>query len=224
LPKRSQTKKPDRLSRSIFGRVRREPLLPAIQLYLPRRVRALCRLYEGDVERNLRRQPASFGDLTAFMGGLAWAVRRQLDLLVKVSHRWVFLCDWTKSLRELAHLSQYPTFSNHTVSFGFGFRTECLGMSVSAWTDPIILGDVHYTISRGKDVFVQAYLHNLARRLDPVFLPAAMSWRSLNPTDKDGYAPWEMMGADRCKRSPNFIWHDSAKPEEYGALAKSWGN
>jgi hypothetical protein len=188
-------------------------------------IERLCREYGCDFEYNERRQPPCVGDLTAFVGGLAWAKARGLDVLLKVSRRWVFLADWAPDLAALAAASQYATLGSYTTTFGFGFRTECLALSVAAWSSPATADDLCGLIRRGTSVFVEAYMHDLARRLERQNCAAADGWLAANPApdDRNGYALWPLMGTDRCERSASFLWHDSCGPQEYYAVSREWG-
>jgi hypothetical protein len=188
-------------------------------------IERLCRDYGCDFEHNERRQPPCVGDLTAFAGGLVWARERGLDLLVKVSRRWVFLTDWVPGLAALAAASQYATLGSYTTTFGFGFRTECLALSVAAWSAAAFMGDVAGVIRRGESVFVEAYMHDFARRFERQNGAAADRWYAAHPMppDRAGYALWPLMGTDRCERSAAFLWHDSCGPQDYHAVAREWG-
>jgi hypothetical protein len=185
----------------------------------------LCRAYDVDFETNEQRQPPCVGDLTAFIGGLWWAQHRQLDVLLKLSRRWVFLTDWEPSLRTLAFQSQYATFCSYTNTFGFGFRTECLGMSVKVWSKPSFMRSVLTQVQEGRSVFVEGYLHDFARQYERQNCPQAERWREAHPmpADRNGYALWTLMGTDRCERASHFLWHDFAGPQDYFQLAKEWG-
>lgn len=187
-------------------------------------IQRLCREYGADFETNTQRQPPSVGDLTAFVGGLWWAMERQLDLLVKVSRRWLFLTNWTESLRDLALQSQYATFSSYTTTFGFGFRTECLGMAVSTWGRRDFLRAALDVIHRGETVFVEAWVHDFARQFERENGSVSQAWRRSHPSppDRNGYALWTLMGTDRCERSPYFLWHDSCNPDDYWVQSKAW--
>jgi len=189
-----------------------------------RELERLCRRYGCDFEHNECRQAPALGDLTAFVGGLYWAEHRAIDILVKVSRRWVFLVDWQPSLKALALQSQYATFGSYTTSFNFGFRTECLGMAVAVWKDPGFRGDALGYVWNRRSVFVEAYLHDFARKYERLNCRSAEQWRDSHPMsdDRNGYALWALLGTDRCERSSSFLWHDSCGPEDYLALAQSW--
>jgi hypothetical protein len=185
----------------------------------------LCRRYGRDFEYNDRRQPPCVGDLTAFVGGLLWSAARNCDILLKISRRWIFLADWERSLRALALRSQYATFGSYTTTFNFGFRTECVAMAVPVWKNGGFIEDAQVQIHRGQSVFVEAYVHEFARRYERQNCEAAEAWREAHPMsdDRNGYALWTLLGTDRCERSPHFLWHDSCAPEHYLAVAREWG-
>lgn len=185
----------------------------------------LCDAYGVDFQTNVVRQPPTLGDLTAFADGLAWASKRRLDLLLKVSRRWVFRADWTTSLLDLAQESQYATLGSYTTAFNFGFRSECLAMSVLAWCKPSIFAALMQPIWHSKGEFVEVFLHQIARRLEGMQCEDAERWRRAHPMshDKNGYALWRFMGTSRAERSPVALWHDSHSPADYHQLAAEWG-
>jgi hypothetical protein len=178
-----------------------------------------------DFESNERRLPHCLGDISVYYGGLKWAQRLGLNILLKMSRRWVFLTDWTSDLRRLAVESQYHTFSNHTTTFDFGFRTECLGMSVARWGNCGFVRDCIESITERRSVFVEGHLHQFARRLDAANGAVAVAWRLAHPAppDRDGYAQWDLMGDDRVRKCHTHLWHDANSPADYAAVAKEWG-
>jgi hypothetical protein len=188
-------------------------------------LRRLCAEYGCEFESNDRRLPTHVGDVSCFVGGLLWAQRNNLDVVVKLSRRFLPLEDWTTELRDLALASQYPTYSNVTKSFGFGFRSECVGMAVREW----ISGRAHEQLAMiamaPQPPFVEALVHNIAKRLTEFRSERAMRWderEGPRPDDRNGYAPWDFMGTDRCERYPGFLWHNSARPGDYYELARQW--
>jgi hypothetical protein len=186
----------------------------------------LCDAYGADFEANRPRMSHSKGDLTAFAGGLRWAARLGLDVLAKMSRRFVPVSDWVASLVGLARASQYDTFSAHTVSYGFGFRTECVGMSVARWAGGGGLDEIIERVLAPGEPFVEGFVHDIARRLAARRCAAARAYDRVTgprPPDRDGYAPWAFMGTDRCARSGRFLWHDAATPQDYADLARRWG-
>jgi hypothetical protein len=189
-------------------------------------LRRLCDKYGCEFERNETRQPACIGDISCLLGGLLWAKHNGFDIVVKMSRRFLPLMDWTLGLKELALASQYPTYCNATSTFSFGFRSECVGMAVAQWIEDRAHEQLAMIAMADESPFVEAVVHNIARRLAQFRCRQAMRWDEAygpRPADRDGFAPWDFMGTDRCKRYPQFLWHDSARPDDYFALAKEWG-
>lgn len=185
----------------------------------------LCKKYGADFESNAERMPPFVGDLTAIAGGLLWAEEKGLDILLKVSRRWVFQADWAGDLRRLAVASRYATFSSYTTSYDFGFRTECFGMSVKAWANPPIFAELAEPIRNRRSVFVEGFVHNLARKIESYQSEPADAWQSDHPMPhaRSGYALWDLMGTDRQSRSANYLWHDCDHPSDYHRVAHEWG-
>lgn len=185
----------------------------------------LCNTYGVDFESASTRQFFGNGDITAMAGGLWWAKERSLDLVLKVSRRWIFRVDWRQDFIDLAFQSQYATFSSFTSTYNYGFRTECVGFSVKSWTMPAIFGELLKPIRQQRTVFVEGFIHGLARRLEAIQSASAESWRIAHPMppEKSGYALWPIMGTDRCQRSANFLWHNCNRPRDYHRTAQEWG-
>ena len=187
----------------------------------------LCDGYGADFEVNCRRLPHHLGDLSAFVGGLKWAQCRQIDVLLKLSRRWLFLVDWTDDLRRLALASQQATFSNYTRNYGFGFRTECVALATRQWASPAFVRDAVERINAGRHVFVENYIHVFAIKFHDEGCGEALQWSREHPVpdERRGYAPWPLMGTDRIVPDPSgkYLWHDSHPPRAYASQAAAWG-
>jgi hypothetical protein len=185
---------------------------------------ALCREYGCDFEHNDRRQRPGLGDVSAFVGGLAWAAAHKIEVLVKVSRRWVFQTNWVPSLQELALQSQYATFCSYTTTFDYGFRTECVGLAVDVWNEHEFLADALQHIKGQREVFVEAYIHEFARRFERRNCETAERWRAEHPmrSGRHGYALWTLMGTDRAESSPYHLWHNNCTPEDYLDVSREW--
>lgn len=190
-------------------------------------LRDLCERYGADFEQNNVRLPPFMGDMMVFVGGLKWARDREYDIVVKMSRRFLPLIDWSKSLSELAVESQYPTFCSWTSTYGFGFRTECVGMSVNEWYRRGPFEDIVSTVYSGKPpALVEAYIHDLSRKLMPSLCTKAREYDARvgqRPQDKNAYAVWDFMGTDRHKRYPGFLWHNSHNFQQYWGVANKLG-
>lgn len=190
------------------------------------RLAELCREHGADFERNTERFPPCQGDLSAFAGGFLWARGRGVEVLLKLSRRFVPISDWRPSLTTLALESQYATYNAWTTSFNFGFRTECVAMAVGEWFRLMLVAEIAKRITEPGEPFVEGFIHDLARRAARFNCQAAREYDARvgqRPPDKNGYAVWEWMGGDRRARSENFLWHNCAQPRDYHALGKQWG-
>lgn len=187
---------------------------------------ALCKEYRVGFMSTVTRYPASKGDLSAMAAGLDWARSRSLDILVKMSRRFLPLIPWADELAALAVMSQYATYSSWTTSYGFGFRTECLGFAVEEWFRLGLFEGIVDGILQPDSPFVEGFVHRLAQLAALQNTKAAKAFDAAvgpRPRERDGYAIWPFMGTDRRARSENFLWHDWASHEDYGARAKALG-
>lgn len=177
----------------------------------------------------LRELPEHFGhyagDLQIFAAGLQWAREQGIELLVKLSRRFIACVRWREGLLELAQNSNAVTFSSYTTSYHYGFRTECLGLYVPAWAP--LIPELKREATPGRRIFVEKFLHNHARRLAESWHSAEFeAWRAAHPLgrDKQGYACWEtMLGTDRRARREGFLWHNADSAEQYAAAARAAG-
>ena len=187
---------------------------------------ALCEAYGATYERNEPRLPPCRGDLAAFVGGFRWAQERGIDLLVKLSRRFVPIAPWVEDLCDLAMRSHYATFCSWTTTYNFGFRSECVGMAVGEWLRLHLVAEITAAIAQPVEPFVEGLLHQLARRAAAGNCRRAQAYDAevgLQPDNRAGYAVWPFMGTDRATSYPGFLWHNSALPEKYARVAQSWG-
>lgn len=187
---------------------------------------ALCRGYGAELAVNVERYPACKGDLTAMAGGLLWAQELGVELLVKMSRRFVPCMRWVDDLVALAEESQYATYSAWTKTFNYGFRTECLAFAVEEWIGRELLHELIGLIFSPHEPFVEGHLHNMARRAAVRNTEAARAYDAAlgaRPRDRDGYAPWPFLRTDRLEKNGDFLWHDWAHPRDYARKAEEWG-
>jgi hypothetical protein len=186
----------------------------------------LCAEYGTEFISTANRFPICKGDLSAIASGLIWARAQRLDILVKMSRRFLPLKPWADELAALAITSQYATYSSWTTSFNFGFRTECVGLAVEEWFALGLFDQIVETILHSDTPFVEGFIHRLARHASVRNSKSARAFDAAvgqRPRDRDGYAPWPFMGTDRCAQTDNFLWHDWSKPEDYAAQAQRLG-
>jgi len=188
-------------------------------------LRALCLDYGAEFRGNPQRSGHKVGDLTSYLHGLEWAESLGVDLLVKMSRRFIPLHNWVPDLQSLAWQTQYATYSQRCLHFRFGFRTECIGFHVASWCSSEIQDELRKTVEHSQAVFVEGYLHRLARRVQGFAcdLNRQFEVRNPRPADSDGYGVWEIMPDRRLTRKPDVLWHDCDEPLDYCRVASLWG-
>lgn len=193
-----------------------------------RELATLCRYYGADCHLATTRaatSPPGLGDLSAFVQGLLWAERMQVDYLVKFSRRWIVLYDWATGFSKFASMKEYPTYSSYCTSYGFGFRTECLAMKVSSWLNSNFLDDAKSHIARAELCLPEMYIHHHA---EAIAAKEGVSFKGY-PRDypfggcNSGYELLLMLGFDRKARRNKQLWHDYSSPAEYHEAALSMG-
>ena len=191
----------------------------------------LCGRYGAEFETNSSRLGHQMGDLSALVGGLAWAKERGIDLLVKMSRRFIPLTDWVPGLVELARESQYPTYSNLCRSFGIPIRTECMAVAVGEWGAADVEGEIRrFMLTNVGWTMVETYLVEYARKLEGRRCDKARAWAEKTPGTRHamGYAVWDFVWSSRLEQTRSQLWHTANTPEAYrevaGKLGLGWGS
>ncbi len=184
----------------------------------------LCNRYGADFRSNtyrLPQKPPGLGDLSHFISGLLWASSKGIDLLVKMSRRWIVLKDWVGDLRLLAMESDANSFSSYCTFWNFGYRTECIGLAVKSYIESTFIEDTQRRIENCDVGLPEAYMHEAAQRLP--FSQQFLDWQKSHPMDKDkqGYALWPLLGTSRKQKLDKVLWHE--RPiEDYMEVANEW--
>jgi len=188
-------------------------------------LKALAESYGADLVTLPCRMRHSLGDLNVYPTAFRWCAERGVRYLLKVSRRWLWQVDWTSDLLSVFDASGAPTVSNYTISYAFGFRTECVAFDLKYWMARPFFDDVDAKLQVQRHVFVENYIHVWAQRFSDEAGAKWREWQQANPVpcDRSGYAPWNMMGTCRHERIPSRLWHNANSPEEYAELAQSWG-
>ena len=184
----------------------------------------LCKSYGADFITSSIRQNPCVGDMAAYVNGLKWAKEKNLDILVKMSRRFIPKVNWVPELQSLAMESQYPTYSQQCIHYNFGFRTECFGMHVNSWSGAA-LDNIRREVEANNSVFVEKFMHDCARSLAESACEACQTYQRSNskPEHINGYATWNFMPPSRIKTSTNYLWHDSHSRFDYYKLSQEYG-
>jgi len=186
----------------------------------------LCSQYQVHFSSNPSRLRRTVGDMSSYVIGLDWAASIDADILVKMSRRFVPLYDWVLELQQLAIESQMPTFSQQCDHFNFGFRTECIAFDCQTWRQSGSYNQMSALVERNQPVFVEGFIHQLARNIASEHATAAAieyMARHPRPSDRNGYAVWNIMATKRTTKLPRVLWHDCDGPVDYARSAALLG-
>lgn len=170
-------------------------------------INALCTAYGVDFDFNHQRLGHYLGDIFIFAKSLLWAKRQGIDLLVKMSRRWLPIRDWRQELTDLAIEGQYPSYSSYCSYCRFAFRTECVALHVDSWL--AVWEQIYGTALSAQDIGLpEAYMHKLAKQIC---------------TKPGSYVMWPLMGESRFTKYQDVLWHSSCSLEDYAKRSQELG-
>lgn len=160
---------------------------------------------------NARRIGHTGGDLATFWKGVLWGAANGLQVVAKLSQRWVstrprWLHDGARALLD----SGLPAAIRRCVgSHGFPLRTEAALLDVEAWHRPKVLSRIapgEYWTRREGGLSAEVVVEELIR-------------------DEFGglYWPWDLVPPVRAEKPAGALWHNSHTRAEYDALARRHG-
>lgn len=149
----------------------------------------------------------SNGDLSAFNIGLLWAKQKGLDILIKLSRRLIPRCIWLDRFKELAVKVKVPTYSSYCEKDNMQIRTECMAMSVEAWSNPNILYWMFFHITKDFPIFAEFWFDFIAKKLQ-FYCKNSTGSKDYRTS---GYCLWtDLLGTNRYSREgrlPGVDWH-----------------
>jgi hypothetical protein len=190
-----------------------------------RQLKLLCDEYGAEFHSTPARRGHVVGDLSVYLFGLEWAAKRQIELLVKLSRRFVPLVEWETNLLAFAYESQYATYSGLCRHHGYGFRTECMAMHVPSWIRNGGAAPIRSHAEKGEHCLVEAVVHQGAQAVHRHNCEANRLYEALHPrpSHADGYGNWELLGENRCEARGEVMWHEACRPVEYHRAAIQYG-
>jgi hypothetical protein len=190
-----------------------------------RQLKLLCDEYGAEFHSTPARRGHVSGDLNVYPYGLEWAATRQIELLVKLSRRFVPVVEWQTGLLALAYESQYATYSGLCRHHGFGFRTECMAMHVPSWIRYGGAEPIRAHAESGEYCLVEAVVHQGAIAVHHHNCEANRLYEALHPRPPHapGFGFWELLGENRCEPRAEALWHEACRPLEYYRAALQYG-
>jgi hypothetical protein len=169
----------------------------------------LCVKYGADFSFNNKRMGHQRGDLFVFATGLLWAQRKRLDILVKMSRRWIPKRNWTDEVSILAQSSLATTMSSYCQDLRFFFRTECVALKVHRWMT--VWNMIHEQSQKDPDgTLTEPFMYNLAKHIKPTMSDTT-------------YEEWPLLGTSRYIKRDDVLWHAANTPEDYVDYARELG-
>jgi hypothetical protein len=154
------------------------------------------------------------GDIQVILGGLRWASSINLDILVKMSRRFIPFFDWTPGLKDTVLKSQHTTFANKCGHFKFPLRSECFGMYVPAWIKK--RDELEKLAVNG--IKVEQDLMDFIKEFAKPTCYLNENYIAKNATMdyfSQYYGVWSDIGDNRMKVVPDVLWHDCCDISRY---------
>ena len=153
---------------------------------------------------NVERIGHAGGDIAAFWKGIMWGKQCELDVIFKLSQRYIISHpNWVEeSARDLLQ-SGLATLGRPCEDVGWPIRTEAVGLRVESWYRPDVLA--HLTPRRVHWATELVIWDDIVDRLD------------------GRLHPWELVTKGRYTPSAQVLFHDANTPQDYERLAQQIG-
>jgi hypothetical protein len=160
----------------------------------------ICRKYGCNFTSTRTKYGHFAGDVASVHNGLIWAENKKIDVLIKMSRRFIPLFDWTKSLLETIEKNPNFTYGNRCNHFDFPLRTECVAYVVKKWINN--LGELKKVITK----YANPPYRNLTTG-------GHIEFEMFNMAKSFGV--WKEIGDNRMRKMPNILWHDYCNESNY---------
>ena len=196
-------------------------------------LRQLCRSYDVEFIATPRRMGHYPGDIQTFVAGLDWARQNDLELVVKISRRFLIYQQWVSALQELAYQTQYATYGNGCLYRNFPLRSECMALHTRCWhqsgaAETLRQRAQNYDSSSAGRA-LESWYHDLAKQvhralplttaaLHDQFFVRGSRW---DGSDWGGYGVWPLVAGGYAM--PGVLWRHTHPPQAYAAQAHQWG-
>ncbi len=187
-------------------------------------IKRMCSAYGAEFVSTDKHMAHTLGDLSCFVRGIRWAKELDVEYLVKFSRRFIPLRNWADDADSMIDRFPHHTYSNISVSHGFGFRTEAIVLDVQEWSRKCVMEELSASIMQGKPVFVERFMHQVAQKINSNHaLGRRYDEEQGRPEECRGYGVWDFIGNDRSLFSEKFLWHDACHAEHYAIVSAIMG-
>jgi hypothetical protein len=147
------------------------------------------------------------GDLVSFWKGIQWSQKNGIEVLCKLSQRFVPLRErWLQEGAAELMRSGKAAMSDVAIEgpYTLPLRTEAMLMRIDRWHREDVLRSL-----RPRRVFPYSGEAIVGQAMEKV---------------GGGFAAWRLLnGPDRSRRNPNALWHCSSALDDYYKLGDSYG-
>jgi hypothetical protein len=144
------------------------------------------------------------GDMATFWKGIAWGGALGLDVVFKLSQRYVIdIPNWAVDGANRLWESGLSTLGRACAFHRFPIRTEAVGLRVDRWNRPDILA--HLTPRRINYAFEQVLFDDIRDRLEGKL------------------CDWPLMSDARPHAAPGVLFRESNSQDDYIRLAAKYG-
>jgi hypothetical protein len=170
-------------------------------------LKSLCRKYCAGFQTNQSRLGWRSGDYSVILHGIEWGLKEELDIVVKMSRRFIPLFNWIPGLLNLCQEDPAATYSGPCSDFGFPIRSECMAVNTAAWAQAV---PVMTRILEKHALDVNECPEHHIRALAYLVAPKITFWK-------------EILGSGRKEHRPGVLWHDVDSPFDYCRVSKAIG-
>ena len=195
------------------------------------RIRALCEKYDVAFCSSERGLGKDRGELAGLIAGFDWARERRIDLLVKLSHPWLVLKDWTLELNQRALKFDRATYPVLCDEDDPDFPSRCAAYHVPTWFDDGAVEELrrYATIPsigpEDEESRTSRLLRDLSRKAEGKVLglmqgsDESVAGHPRSRGDGDG----RPTGPSIHPPAAGVLWNGSAQPDAFWGVSQAWG-
>ena len=176
-------------------------------------IQDLCKSYGAEFATSTSRRGHVRGDLAGIIHGYRWAIDHNLDLLVKLSRRFIPVHDGFSELLSTFFASPFSTASAPCTAIGFPFRSEAFALKLDAWEQTRGVRFLEAFLTSGRTMYTEVMLYHVAAAIQNQSRSHDVS------TETESFYRWLYLGTNRKIKNINYLWHEANTIQEYVDLA-----
>jgi len=183
-----------------------------------RELKRICDLYGVELISTQERLGHVRGDIAGIIAGYNWGVEKNLDVVIKISRRFIPKTDIIEEIQKSFIDSKFSTCSAQCLDFKLPFRSEAMAMKIDDWRTMRGNKLLEAFFDSGDIIYVEALINYIATKIYK-----RMYLNQLNTLDISPFYKWKYLGESRKMPNLNYIWHESNTKEDYSSFAMQLG-